>query len=430
MRDDPEVASLIASELRRQSARLELTASENYISAAQLEASGSDLGNFTVEGYPGGRFHGPSPNADAIERLAIERACEVFGARFANVQPHSGTQANQAVLLALLRDGDTLLSMRMSAGGHFSHGEASTLAGRSFHVVHYGVRAQDGLIDYEEVQQLARRHKPGLIIAGASAYPRAIDFERFAGIARSVDARLMVDIAHVAGLVVAGLFPHPFPHADVVTSTTYKNFRGVHGGLILCNDPALAQKIDAAVCPGLQGTLLLQLIAAKAVGFHEARQPEYLRYAEQVRANAHALGHALIEQGMTLSTGGTDTPFVVADLRPLGIDGADAAQCLDALGIGTNKVPLPSDPDDFSRCSGLRLGVSAVTTRGMGTNECVEIGRVVAAALRMAAAGEPLAAAEGAPLGQRIARICARFPHRWRCAVTPCDETEMHDNPS
>lgn len=408
-RADPEIAALVACESRRQSLRLELVASENYMSAAQLEVSGSELGNLTIEGYPGARFHGPSPHADAIERLAIRRACEVFGARFANVQPHSGTQANQAVYLALLRPGDTVLSMKLSAGGHFSHGGASSLSGQWFHAVHYGVQARDGLIDYEEVQRQALRFKPKLIIAGASAYPRAIDFARFAAIARSVNAHLMVDIAHVAGLVAAGVFPHPFPHADVVTSTTYKNFRGVRGGLILCNNEALAKQIDAAVCPGLQGTPLLQLMAAKAVAFREALQPGFQRYAVQVLANARALGVALVQRGITLATGGTDTPFVVADLRTLRIDGDRAARYLDTLGIGANRVPLASDPDDFSQANGLRLGVSAITTRGMREPQCDEIADIVVAALQVAAVAAPTASASEA-LSDRVAQLCTRFP--------------------
>ncbi|MDD5336276.1 MAG: serine hydroxymethyltransferase [Rhodoferax sp.] len=404
---DPEIAALVASESLRQSQRLELIASENYVSAAQLEVSGSILGNTTVEGYPGARFHGPSPNADAIEQLAIARACALFNARFANVQPHSGTQANQAIFLALLRPGDTVLAMKLSAGGHFSHGEASNLSGQWFNAVHYGVRMPEGLIDYDDVERQAFQFKPKLIIAGATAYPRAIDFERFAAIARSVNAHLMVDIAHVAGLVAAGLFPHPFPHADIITSTTYKNFRGVRGGFILSNDLALAMRIDAAVCPGLQGTPLVQLMAAKAVSFHEALQPGYLRYSAQVLANARALGAALTKQGIVLVTGGTDTPFVVADLRPLAIDGAAATRRLDTLGIGANKILLPSDPEDFSQSTGLRLGVSAITTRGMGEAECGEVADIVAAALRTA--GDPDAQANTV-LTRRVAQLCARFP--------------------
>lgn len=408
-RADPEIARLVASESLRQSLRLELIASENYMSAAQREVSGSELGNLTIEGYPGARFHGPSPHADAIETLAIGRACEVFGARFANVQPHSGTQANQAVFLALLRPGDMVLSMKLSAGGHFSHGEDSSLTGQWFKAARYGVGAQDGLIDYDDVQRMALQFKPKLIIAGASAYPRAIDFERFATIARSVNAHLMVDIAHVAGLIAAGVFPHPFPHADIVTSTTYKNFRGVRGGFILCNDATLAQRIDVAVCPGLQGTPLPQLMAAKAVAFREALQPEFRRYGVQVLANARALGAALVERGIALATGGTDTPFVVADLRALRITGGEAVRRLDRLGIGANKVLLGSDPEDFSQANGLRLGVSAITTRGMMTAECAEIADIVAAALRVAPAGAADVPDSGTP-DIRVTRLCAAFP--------------------
>jgi benzaldehyde dehydrogenase (NAD) len=402
---DPEVAALIEGEARRQSDRLELVASENYISAAQFEATGGVLGNTTVEGYPGARFLAASPEVDQIERLAIARACRLFNARFANVQPHSGTQANQAVMLALLRPGDSLLSMSLSAGGHFSHGERSTLSGQWFQAHHYGVRPDTGLIDYEQAQALARQHRPRLIIAGASAYPRSIDFARFAQIAREAGAHLMVDIAHVAGLVASGHFPNPLPHADIVTSTTYKNFRGVRGGLILCNDPVLAARLDAAVCPGLQGTPLVNLIAAKAVAFHEALQPEYRRYGEQVLRNARALGRALEGRGIPLLTGGTDVPFVVADLRTLAVAGGPVVAALDAMGVGSNAAPVPGDTD-FSKARGIRLGVSAITTRGMREAECEQIAGLVAAAVRAAQQGR----APGPDQMQAVKALCRRFP--------------------
>lgn len=403
---DPAVADLLEAEARRQAGRLELVASENYVSRAQLQASGSAVGNVTVEGYPGARFLGTSPHVDALERLAIERACRVFGAAHANVQPHSGTQANQAVYMALLRPGDTLLSMRLTDGGHFSHGDPATLSGQCYRPVHYGVRTHDGLIDYDEVQALADAHRPALVVAGGSAYPRSIDFERLAQVAASAGARLMVDIAHVAGLVAAGLFPNPVPHADVVTTTTYKNLRGVRGGLILTRDRALGVRIDEALCPGVQGTPVLGLVAGKAVALGEAQTPAFVAYHRQVLANARALAAALTRFGLPVLTGGTDTPFVVLDLRPLGLDGRRAAACLDDCGIGTNAVPVPGDTD-FARASGLRLGSSAITTRGMDEADCAEVAELVALALRAAVGQGP-----GTPerIARRVHALVERFP--------------------
>lgn len=413
---DPAVATLIAQEELRQSDRLELVASENHISLAQREASGSILADTTVEGYPGARFLAGSAAVDALERLAITRAQQLFGARFANVQPHSGTQANQAVLLALLRPGDTLLSMDLRAGGHFSHGAGGTLSGDWFKARHYGVDAQTGLIDLDEVLALARQHRPQLIIAGASAYPRSMDFARFAAIAREVGACLMVDMAHVAGLVATGHFPNPLPHADVVTTTTYKNLRGPRGGLILCNDPALAARLDAALCPGLQGTPLMQMIAAKAVAFGEALQPEFHAYSEQVLRNARALGAALAARGIGQLTGGTDVPFVVANLQSLGLQAARLVQALDALGVGCSAVPVPGDLD-FEKAHGLRLGVSALTTRGMAEAECVIVADIVAASAKALAAGLP----PPAGAADTIRALCRRFPLTPAGADAPAD---------
>jgi glycine hydroxymethyltransferase len=406
---DPALAALLGAEAERQEQRLELVASENHVSHAQLEASGCILGNTTVEGYPGARFLGASLHVDAVERLAISRACQVFGSRFANVQPHSGTQANQAVFLALLVPGDTVLSMSLAAGGHFSHGEPSNLSGLWFHAVHYGVDAKSGRIDYDEAERQAHAHRPKLIIAGASAYPRAIDFARFAAIAHSVGAHLMVDIAHVAGLVASDLFPNPFPHAHIVTSTTYKNFRGVRGGLILCNDPALAARIDAAICPGLQGTPMLNLIAGKAVAFLEALQPAYRTYSRQVLANARALASALERGDIAVLTGGTDTPFVIADLRPLGSDASAATRLLDGLRIGVSGAPVPGDAGGLVRAAGIRLGVSSLTTRGMRETECEKVGDIIAHALR-AGAGAGLDGGAAAALSQEVSALCTRFP--------------------
>ncbi len=402
---DPEVAALIAQEAQRQSDRLELVASENHTSLAQREASGSLLADTTVEGYPGARFLAASAGVDALEQLAMDRACRLFGARFANVQPHSGTQANQAALLALLRPGDTLLSMDLRAGGHFSHGAGGTLSGDWFTARHYGVDPRTGLIDLDEVLALARQHRPRLLIAGASAYPRAMDFARFAAIAKEVEAWLMVDMAHVAGLVATGHFPNPVPHADLVTTTTYKNLRGPRGGLILCNDPALAARLDAALCPGLQGTPLMQMVAAKAVAFGEALQPAFHAYSEQVLRNARALGAGLAARGIAQLTGGTDVPFVVANLQSLGLQAAGLVRTLDALHVGCSAVPVPGDAD-FAQAHGLRFGVSALTTRGMAEAECACIAGIVADAAHALAAGRPppVAAAD------KVRALCRRFP--------------------
>ena len=402
---DPEVAALIAQEEQRQSDRLELVASENHISLAQREASGSVLADTTVEGYPGARFLSASEGVDTLEQLAIDRACKLFGARFANVQPHSGTQANQAVLLALLKPGDSLLSMDLKAGGHFSHGAGGTLSGDWFTAHHYGVDQDTGLVDTLDVFALARKHRPKLIIAGASAYPRSIDFARFAAIAREVGAYLMVDMAHVAGLVATGHFPNPLPHADVVTTTTYKNLRGPRGGLILCNDPALAAKLDTALCPGLQGTPLMQMVAAKAVAFGEALQPAFHAYSDQVLRNARALGAALAARGIPQLTGGTDVPFVIAQLRPLGLQAAALVHALDTVQVGCSAVPVPGDTD-FEHAHGLRLGVSALTTRGMAEAECELIAGIVAGAAHALAAGLP----PPAGADDTVRALCRRFP--------------------
>lgn len=402
---DPEVAGLIAQEAQRQSGRLELMASENHSSLAQREAGGSVLADTTVEGYPGARFLAASESVDEMEQLAIARACRLFGARFANVQPHSGTQANQAALLALLRPGDTLLSLDLQAGGHFSHGALGTLSGDWFTARHYGVDPLTGLIDPEEVLALARRHRPQLIIAGASAYPRSIEFARFAAIAREVGARLMVDMAHVAGLVATGHFPNPLPHADVVTTTTYKNLRGPRGGLILSNDAELAAKLDAALSPGLQGTPLMQMVAAKAVAFGEALQPAFHAYSGQVLLNARALGAGLTARGVAQLTGGTDVPFVVADLGSLGLHAAPLVNALDMLQVGCNAVPVPGD-SDFQHAHGLRLGVSALTTRGMGEVECDIIAGIVADSAHALSAGLP----PPAGAADFVRALCRRFP--------------------
>ena len=374
---DLEVAAAIADEAARQNDQIELIASENIVSRAVLEAQGSILTNKTIEGYPGRRYHGGAANVDIIENLAVDRACQLFSSKFANVQPHSGSQANHAVLLALIRPGETLLSMDLASGGHLSHGAAPNLSGKWFDAQYYGVRRQDGLIDYEEVGGLAAKHAPKLIIAGGSAYPRAIDFERFRAIADSCGASLLVDMAHFAGLVAGDVHPSPIPHAHVVTTTTYKSLRGARGGLILTDDEALGRKLDAAMFPGLQGSPLLHAIAAKAVCLGEALRPEFKVYAKRVLENARALAETLVAGGLSLVTGGTDTPLMLVDLRPLELTGDVASESLERAGLTANKNAIPFDPEPPAVTSGLRLGVSAGTTRGFGTAEFKLIGETI-----------------------------------------------------
>lgn len=402
---DPQIAAAIDGERRRSATRLDLSASANHTSAAQREAAGSVLGDATVEGYPGHRFLAASADVDRVERLAVERATALFGARYANVQPHSGTQANQAVLVGLLEPGDTLLSMALHAGGHFSHGAPVSVSGRWFRAVHYGVDPRTDRVDLEAVAALAQAHRPRLIVAGASAYPRAVDTARLARIARGVGARLMVDIAHVAGLVATGTFPDPLPDADVVTTTTSKNLRGPHGGLVLCNDPEIASRIDQALSPGLQGTPLVQAIAAKAVAFREAATPAFRRYAERVLGNARALARGLAERGVDVLTGGTDVPFVVADLRRRTTDAAAVVRLLDGAGITAHAVPAPGDRD-FAHARGLRLGLSAATTRGFDESACDELAAIGATAVLRAEVGQ----SSSADIAAQVAALCRRFP--------------------
>jgi glycine hydroxymethyltransferase len=378
---DRVIADAIANEERRQQEVIELIASENIVSRAVLDVQGSILTNKTVEGYPGKRYHAGAVNVDAIERLAIERACRLFGCRYANVQPHSGSQANHAVLHALAEPGDTILSMDLNAGGHLSHGAAVNFSGKWFKVVNYGVDPRSGLIDHDAVVDLARRHRPKLVIAGGSAYPRALDFAAFRRAADAGGAKLLVDMAHFAGLVAGGAHAHPFPHADVVTTTTYKSLRGPRGALILWNDEALRKAIDNAVFPGLQGTPFLHIVAAKAVALGEALQPEFAAYAQAVLANARALAQRLQQHGFDLDGGGTDTPLMLVDLRAKGLTGAPAAQSLERAGIVANMNPIPSDAADLKVMSGLRFGVSGVTTRGFGAAEVAVVGDLIAEVL-------------------------------------------------
>jgi glycine hydroxymethyltransferase len=374
---DPQIAGAIADELGRQSREIELIASENIVSRAVLEAQGSVMTNKYAEGYPGRRYYGGCQFVDIAEQLAIDRAVELFGCGFANVQPNSGSQANQAVLLALTRPGDTIVGMSLDAGGHLTHGAKPNLSGKWFNAVQYGLRLQDGVIDIDEVDALVQEHRPKLLIAGGSAYSRVIDFERFRKIADGVGAYLMIDMAHFAGLVAAGIYPNPFPHAHVVTSTTHKTLRGPRGGLVLSDDPEIAKKINSAVFPGLQGGPLMHVIAAKAIAFREALRPEFTTYAGEVVDNAKALAQTLIEGGCDIVSGGTDTHLMLVDLRPKGLKGKDAEAALGRALITCNKNSVPGDPEKPTITSGLRLGTPAVTTRGFGVAELRKIGKLI-----------------------------------------------------
>lgn len=408
---DPEVFATLAGELRRQQDQIELIASENLVSEAVLAAQGSVLTNKYAEGYPGRRYYGGCVHADRAEELAIERALALFDCRFANVQPHSGSQANQAVMLALLRPGDTVMGMSLAAGGHLTHGARPNLSGKWFNVVPYGVRRQDGLIDYEDVEALAETHRPKLIIAGASAYPRIVDLARFRAIADRVGAFLVVDIAHVAGLVAAGVHPSPFPHAHVVTSTTHKTLRGPRGGLILGNDPDLGRRINAALFPGLQGGPLMHVVAAKAVAFREASTPAFRTYARAVVDNARALADALSARGLDPVTGGTDTHLLLIDLRRKGMTGDRAEAVLERAGLTCNKNAIPFDPERPTVTSGIRIGTPAGTTRGFDRTAFREIGNMIADVIDgLAANGEAGNRAVEAAVHARVRALCDRFP--------------------
>ena len=362
---DPEVRAALDGEARRQRARIELIASENVMSRAVREALGHEIGNKTLEGYPGNRFHGGGEHVDVVERLAIERTKELFGAAYANVQPHSGTQANQAVFFALLRPGDCILSLNLAAGGHLSHGARANLSGRWFDARHYGVDRINGLLDYYAIEARARELRPALLVAGGSAYPRAIDFARMGRIAKAVEAPLLVDMAHIAGLVAAGAHPSPVPHADVVTCTTTKTLRGPRGGIILARSDAFAKRLQSAVFPGVQGSLHSNVLAAKAVCLGEALRPEFGEYGRRVVENARTLAATLAGRGIGIVGGGTDTHMVLLDLASLGLRGCQAETALSRAGITSNNNPAPFDPPAPSSWTGLRLGVAAVTTRGM-----------------------------------------------------------------
>ena len=413
---DPELAAAIGAELERQQDGIELIASENMVSAAVLEAQGSVLTNKYAEGYPGRRYYGGCVNVDVAERLAIERACKLFDCTFANVQPHSGAQANQAVFLALLSPGDTILGMSLAAGGHLTHGAAPNLSGKWFRAVQYGVRQDDGLLDYEQLETLARSERPKLIIAGGSAYPRVIDFARIRRVADEVGAWFMVDMAHFAGLVAAGLFPSPLPHAHVVTTTTHKTLRGPRGGMVLSSDPttgteAIGRKINSAVFPGLQGGPLMHVIAGKAAAFAEALRPEFRAYQKSVVENAKVLAATLAEQGLAIVTGGTDSHLMLVDLRPKHVTGKAAEASLERAHITANKNAIPFDPAKPAVTSGVRLGSPAATTRGFGAAEFREVGLMITEVLdALGRSNDGTNDAAEAAVGARVQALCARFP--------------------
>jgi glycine hydroxymethyltransferase len=407
---DPELFDSIERELGRQRDQIELIASENIVSKAVLEAQGSVLTNKYAEGYPGRRYYGGCEFVDIAETLAIERAKTLFDCGFANVQPHSGAQANQTVFMALLAPGDTFLGLSLAAGGHLTHGAPPNQSGKWFKAVQYGVSPDDHRVDFEEVARLAEEHRPKLIVAGGSAYPRILDFKRFREIADSIGAYLMVDMAHFAGLVAGGAHPSPLPHAHVVTTTTHKTLRGPRGGMVLTNDEAIAKKINSALFPGLQGGPLMHVIAAKAVAFGEALRPAFRTYTHDVAANARALSTRLMERGVDIVSGGTDTHLMLVDLRPKGLTGKDTEAALERAGITCNKNGVPFDPQKPMITSGVRLGTPAGTTRGFGIAEFELVGDLIGDVLDgMAGGAEPDPGVEQAVLKQ-VQELCARFP--------------------
>jgi glycine hydroxymethyltransferase len=406
---DPAIARILDAELKRQQDQIELIASENIVSRAVLEAQGSVLTNKYAEGYPGKRYYGGCEVVDEAETLAIERAKQLFGCEYVNVQPHSGSQANQAVFMAAMSPGDTFMGMDLAAGGHLTHGKSVNQSGKWFRPVAYGVRQQDHLIDYDQAWEVARAERPKVIIAGGSAYSRAIDFQQFRAIADEVEAVLMVDIAHYAGLVAGGAYPNPFPHAHIVTTTTHKTLRGPRGGMIMTNSKKWAKKIDSAVFPGLQGGPLMHVIAAKAVAFGEALRPEFKLYAHQVVENARALADSLQGAGFKIVSNGTDSHLMLVDLTPKGVNGADAEIALERAGITTNKNGIPFDPLPPMLSSGLRVGSPAGTTRGFGPAEFRQVGAWIGEVLDGVAAGGDNSAVEAKVRGEVLA-LTARFP--------------------
>lgn len=402
---DPELKGFIDEELGRQRNKIELIASENFVSPAVMEAMGTILTNKYAEGYPGHRYYGGCEYVDKVETLAIERAKKLFGAKYANVQPHCGASTNLAVYFAFMKPGDTMMGMNLSQGGHLSHGSPVNISGKYFNVVPYGVDKETETIDYEALEKLAQEHQPKMIVAGASAYPRIIDFKRMAEIAHSVGALLLVDMAHIAGLVAAGLHPSPVPYADVVTTTTHKTLRGPRGGLILCNNEEYAKAINKAIFPGIQGGPLMHIVAAKAVAFGEALKPEFKTYQENIVKNAKAFADALTKEGFRLVSGGTDNHLVLVDVRNQGLTGKDAEHLLDEIGITCNKNTIPFDPASPFITSGIRLGTPAVTTRGFNEDDMREVAAIIGLVLKNKddAAKQQKAAA-------RVAALCAKYP--------------------
>lgn len=406
---DPAIAAVLGGELTRQQEQIELIASENIVSQAVLDVQGSVLTNKYAEGYPGKRYYGGCEVVDEAEILAIDRAKQLFGCEYANVQPHSGSQANQAVFMVTMKPGDTFMGMNLDHGGHLTHGKSVNQSGKWFAPVAYGVRAQDHLIDYDEAAEVARANSPKVIIAGGSAYSRQIDFAKFRQIADEVGAILMCDVAHYAGLIVAGEYPNPFPHAHIVTTTTHKTLRGPRGGLILTNDKKLAKKIDSAVFPGLQGGPLMHVIAAKAVAFGEALRPEFKTYAKQVIENARALADSLQSVGFRIVSGGTDSHLMLVDLTPKNVSGAAAEIALERAGITTNKNSIPGDPLPPMQTSGLRVGTPAGTTRGFGPAEFRQVGKWIGEVLDAVATGEDTTAVEQ-KVRREVVDLTRRFP--------------------
>lgn len=401
---DADIYQAIQLELKRQQDGLELIASENFVSEAVLEAQGSVLTNKYAEGLPGKRYYGGCEYVDVAERLAIERLKQLFNAPHANVQPHSGAQANMAVYFAMLQPGDTILGMALDQGGHLTHGSPVAMSGKWFKAVHYGVNPETGRIDYDNVLQKAKEHKPKIIVCGASNYPRIIDFQKFREIADAVGAYLMADIAHIAGLIAAGLHPSPFPHAQFVTSTTHKTLRGPRGGVVMCHDE-FASAVDKAIFPGLQGGPLMHVIAAKAVAFHEALQPEFKDYQRRIVENAGQLAQTLIGEGLAIVSGGTDNHLMTVDLRPVNMTGKKACELLEAVHITTNKNTIPNDPQKPHITSGIRIGTPAVTTRGLGLDEMKVVGKAIA---------DKLKAPDDSSVHQQVLdtvrRLCEKFP--------------------
>lgn len=408
---DPELYGSIKAELGRQRDEIELIASENIVSKAVMEAQGSVLTNKYAEGYPGRRYYGGCQYVDVAENLAIDRAKQLFGCEFANVQPNSGSQANQGVMQALIQPGDTILGQNLASGGHLTHGAAPNQSGKWFNAIQYGVRKQDNLIDYDQVEELAKEHEPKIIIAGGSAIPRQIDFARFREIADMVGAYLHVDMAHFAGLVAAGEHPNPFPYADVATTTTHKTLRGPRGGMILTNDETIAKKVNSAIFPGIQGGPLMHVIAGKAAAFGEALRPEFKTYQKQVRANAVALSDQLMKGGLDIVTGGTDTHVLLVDLRPKGVKGNATEKALGRANLTTNKNGIPFDPEKPMVTSGIRLGTPAGTTRGFGEAEFREIADLIVEVVDgLAANGEDANGEVEAAVKAKVANLCQRFP--------------------